>query len=101
MDIIEQMSDCGIMNVTLTGGEPLVRRDFWDIVDGLLKHGIGITQIYSNGKLANEKLLDGLIERGIQPEFNMSYDGDEGWHDWMRGIPDAGKIVLDAFDPVP
>lgn len=98
MDIIEQMADCGIMNVTLTGGEPLVRRDFWDIVDGLLKHGIGITQIYSNGKLVNEKLLDGLIERGIQPEFNMSYDGDEGWHDWMRGIPDAGKIVLDAFD---
>ena len=27
----------------------------------------------------------------------MSYDGVEGWHDWLRGIPNAGKIVEDAF----
>ena len=98
MDIIQQMADCGVINVTLTGGEPLVRSDFWEIVDALQKHKIGISQIYSNGKLVNEELLNGLLERGLRPEFNMSYDGDEGWHDWMRGIPDAGKIVLDAFD---
>lgn len=98
MDIIEQMADCGVINVTLTGGEPLVRSDFWEIVDALQKHKIRITQIYSNGRLVNEALLDGLLKRGLQPEFNMSYDGDEGWHDWMRGIPEAGKIVLDAFD---
>ena len=28
----------------------------------------------------------------------MSYDGDEGWHDWLRGIPGAGEAVLRAFD---
>ena len=27
----------------------------------------------------------------------MSYDGVDGWHDWLRGIPNAGKIVEEAF----
>lgn len=98
MSILDQLDKCGIMNVSLTGGEPLIREDWWDIVDELVRRKMHITQIYSNGALVNEKLLDGLAQRGLFPEFNMSYDGDEGWHDWLRGIPKAGEIALRAFD---
>lgn len=98
MDIIGQLEECGVMSVTLTGGEPLIRKDWWEIVDALLDRHIDIRTIYSNGALVNEALLQGLSQRGIKPEFNMSYDGDEGWHDWLRGIPGAGKAVLNAFD---
>ena len=97
MDMVQQMIDCGVMRVSLTGGEPLVRKDFMEIVDALLAGGITITTIYSNGKLVTDELLDELDKRGMRPEFNMSYDGTEGWHDWLRGIPDAGKIAEDAF----
>ena len=97
MSIVQQLIDCGVMEVSLTGGEPLVRRDFMEIVDALLSGGVTITTIYTNGKLVTDKLLDQLAERGIRPEFNMSFDGTEGWHDWLRGIPNAGKIVEDAF----
>ena len=97
MSIVQQLIDCGVMEVSLTGGEPLVRKDFMEIVDALLAGGITITTIYSNGKLVTDELLDALDKRGIHPEFNMSYDGTEGWHDWLRGIPNAGKIVEDAF----
>ena len=57
-----------------------------------------IIQIYSNGFLVNEKLLDMLDKYHQKPEFNMSYDGDEGMHDWLRGIDRAGEYVLRAFD---
>ena len=97
MSIVQQLIDCGVMEVSLTGGEPLVRKDFMEIVDALLAGGIRITTIYSNGKLVTDELLDALAKRGIHPEFNMSYDGVDGWHDWLRGIPNAGKIVEDAF----
>lgn len=96
MDIISQLSDCGIMNVSLTGGEALVRKDFMEIVDALLERDIRITTIYSNGRLVTEKLLLELDGRGIHPEFNMSYDG-EGWHDWLRGIEGAEETVKRAF----
>jgi len=96
MSIIGQLEECGIMNVSLTGGEPLVRSDFLEIVDALLHRGIRITTIYSNGKLVTDKLLGELEQRGIYPEFNMSFDG-VGHHDWLRGIPGAEQIVEEAF----
>ena len=96
MDIVNQLADCGVMNVSLTGGEPLVRKDFMEIVDALLEKNIRITTIYSNGRLVTDELLDALDKRGIRPEFNMSYDG-EGHHDWLRGISGAEKTVKEAF----
>lgn len=50
MDIARQIVDAGILRVNLTGGEPLVRRDFLDIVDYLVDHHVVIHQIYSNGR---------------------------------------------------
>lgn len=97
MAIASQLIECGVMEVSLTGGEPLVRKDFMDIVDALLAGGITITTIYSNGKLVTDQLLDQLEVRGIHPEFNMSFDGVDGWHDWLRGIPGAGRIAQKAF----
>ncbi|MBR3739503.1 MAG: radical SAM protein [Clostridia bacterium] len=91
-----EIADCGIMNVSLTGGEPLIRPDFLDIVDTLLEGGVRITQIYSNGALVNESLLQALDRRNIHPEFNMSFDG-VGWHDWLRGVPGAEEAVDRAF----
>ncbi len=97
MDIVQQLIDCGVREVSLTGGEPLVRRDFLEIVDALLDGGVHISTIYSNGRLVTDKLLDELAGRGIHPEFNMSFDGVDGWHDWLRGIDGAGRIAEDAF----
>ena len=98
LDILRQLDECGVTKVSLTGGEPLVRSDFEDIVRELTERRMVITQIYSNGSLVNDRLLDMLERYGQRPEFNMSYDGDEGMHDWLRGIPNAGESVLRAFD---
>ncbi len=97
MDIVQQLINCGVMEVSLTGGEPLVRKDFLEIVDALLAGGIRITTIYSNGKLVTDRLLNELDKRGIHPEFNMSFDGVDGWHDWLRGIDGAGRVAEEAF----
>lgn len=96
LDIVRQLSECGVMNVSLTGGEPLLRTDFLDIVDALESGGIHIRTIYTNGSLVSESLLDALEGRGLRPEFNMSYDG-AGHHDWLRGVQGAQDAVEKAF----
>jgi radical SAM protein with 4Fe4S-binding SPASM domain len=96
LSIIDQLHDCGIMNVTITGGEALVRKDFWELVDRMLVYGIHIRTIYSNGRLVNEHTLDMLDRRRIKPEFNLSFDG-VGWHDWLRGIDGAEAEAAAAF----
>ena len=97
MNIVNQLAECGVMAVSLTGGEPLIRDDFLEIVDALTERGIIITQIYSNGALVNKKFLTELQNRNISPSFIMSYDGVDGWHDWLRGVNGAEVLINNAF----
>lgn len=85
-DIVRQMKDANIYMTSLTGGEPLVRRDFWDLVDMLTDNHIRIEVILSNGLLITDQFLSELKKRklGVQ-DFMLSFDG-VGWHDWMRGM---------------
>lgn len=96
MYIISQLAECGIRQIYITGGEPLVRSDFWEIIDSIIEHGIRITQIYSNGALVNEKFIEGLISRRLHPAIYISYDG-AGWHDWLRGVKGAEAMAERAI----
>ena len=96
MNVINQIEEAGIFQVMLTGGEPLVRKDFLTIVDALSKKNITIKEIYSNGRLINDNLLDQLENRNIKAIFSISFDG-VGWHDWLRGIPGAEEDAIRTF----
>lgn len=94
--IISELAECGVYDISLTGGEPLVRSDFFKILDALVDANINVAGVYSNGKLINSELLDAFESRKMKPVIHMSYDG-KGWHDWLRAIPGAEKYVVDAF----
>lgn len=96
MNVVDQLAECGVCRVGITGGEPLVRTDFLDIVDALVTREIGISVIYTNGWLVNEALLNSLDERGVHPNFQLSFDG-VGGHDFLRGVPGAEKQTLRAL----
>ncbi|MBQ6773959.1 MAG: radical SAM protein [Synergistaceae bacterium] len=96
MNIIDQLDECGVTALLLTGGEPLVRPDFPEIVKEITRRGMKIQQFYTNGALLNDKVLDCLLGNGHNPLVIMSYDG-VGWHDWLRGIPGSEKAVNEAL----
>lgn len=96
ISIIDQMAACGILDVSLTGGEVFVRKDIWELIEHINNYGIRISQIYTNGWLVNEEVLDKLEAMGQKPEFNFSFDCLE-WHDWMRRVKGSEKRVIDAI----
>lgn len=96
LDIIDQFEECGIFNVDITGGEPLIREDFEQIVQKLKEKEIRINTIYTNGWLVNDNLLNMLEENGMHPSFQLSFDGI-GRHDYLRGVPGAEEKTIEAF----
>ena len=94
--IADQLAECGIFSVGITGGEPLIRNDLFELIDALAEREISISVIYTNGWLVNEALLDRLEERKMRPNFQLSFDGI-GWHDFLRGIPGAEEKTVAAI----
>lgn len=93
ISLINDMAECGIYDIRLTGGETLIRSDIIELIAYIHKKGMRVTSISTNGSLITEKLLDKLNELGCKPTFNISFDG-LGHHDWLRGIKGAEKNVL-------
>ena len=94
--IADQLAECGVFQVGITGGEPLIREDFLSIIDALNEREIGVAVIYTNGWLLDEAFLDELERRGVRPNFQLSFDG-VGWHDFLRGVPGAEERTLRAL----
>jgi len=86
--LLDEMKECGLKNVVLIGGEPLIRKDFLKIADEVIKRGMFIAEIFTNGSLVTPKLLDELDRHGIKTLFMISFDG-VGYHDRMRGVKGA------------
>jgi MoaA/NifB/PqqE/SkfB family radical SAM enzyme len=96
LGIIRQMADANAASVTITGGEPLTRTDFWQLVDAFSAYGIAVRQLYTNGTLIDEAFFENLEKRGLLFEFVLSFDGP-GSHDWMRGIPGTEEKTIQAI----
>jgi radical SAM protein with 4Fe4S-binding SPASM domain len=96
LEIIHQISDANIGKVSLTGGEPLVREDFWQLVDALIEKRIAIYQIFTNGVLVTDEFLDQLKAREIQCAIYLSFDCCD-CHDWIRGVPGAENAAIEAI----
>ena len=90
LHIIDEMDRCGVRQVDITGGEPLIRRDFEEIVKALSDRNMEIGLIYTNASLLTDATLEMLARCGQKPMFQVSFDG-LGHHDWMRGVPGAEK----------
>lgn len=96
-DFIDQFAECGIRNVLLTGGEPLLRKDLLQIIDKLISQNICIETLSTNGSLLTEKLLSEFKARKLNTTFALSFDG-LGCHDYLRGVPDAEKHFTKAIE---
>lgn len=94
--ILDELVKCGIRTVALTGGEPLVHPCFYEILDEIKKRRIHLDTIYSNGELIDERFIEELKKREMDPAIHISFDG-VGWHDWIRGVDGAEESAIRAF----
>ena len=83
MQLLDDIVDCGIPAVRLTGGEPTLYPYFREVVKGIRKRGLTLKTLITNGTLLNDELLGFLKEYSPKTEIMISFDGI-GCHDWLR-----------------
>ncbi len=60
--LLDQLADAGALNLTLSGGELFVRKDFFEIAFYASREKHFALTLYSNGTLINERMADRLAE---------------------------------------
>ncbi len=95
--IMDQMLEANIYTISLTGGEPLVRPDWWEFYQELKKRRISVESIYTNGLLVTDKWLERFEKyEDRKLLFSLSFDGI-GHHDWLRGRDGMERITIDTI----
>ena len=85
LQFFEELNDCAVLDVCFSGGEPLYRKDFKELVRGVVKNKMRFS-VLSNGTLINDDLVEFLKSTGRCNSFQVSIDGPgPESHDVCRG----------------
>lgn len=86
--VIEEMAAFGVEQITFSGGEPLMRKDFFDIALFTSNFGFNYVSVATNGILIDHKIAKLLKKANLSVQ--VSIDGDTAEvHDEQRGVKGA------------
>src|SRR5258708_28180817 len=95
LDLVDQMADLGVREVTLIGGEAYLRDDWLEIVRALRRRGMQATMTSGGPGLAAERVA-AAAEAGLQ-SVSVSIDGLEETHDRLRGVRGSYRSATAAL----
>jgi len=82
--IISQIKEMGIRHLILSGGEPLLRKDLFELINFAKQAGIIWVDIITNGILIDDATAEKLVTSGLN-HITVSLDGLKESNDWVRG----------------
>ena len=83
--------------VTLVGGEPLIRKDFIEILMKVSKKTFGKTSVVTNGILINDEIIDAFIKSKMML-LSVSLDGYGKNHDKNRNMDGIWDKIMNNFE---
>jgi len=95
LDLVAQMADLGVKEVTVIGGEAYLRDDWIEIIQSIRAHGMTATMTTGGRGLTPEKAREAKAA-GLQ-SCSVSIDGLESTHDTLRGVKGSFNSALAAI----
>lgn len=94
LKVIDKLKDAGVIHITLTGGEPFIRKDFFEILEYIKARNIHI-EIFSNGWFLNERLCEKLKSILDEEDYlQVSLDGaSKETHDMQRMKGSFNRVI--------
>jgi len=85
---IDQFEDAGVVAIAFSGGEPLLRKDIFEVA-GYAKSKGFFTSVATNGTMITRELAKKMKE--VFGYAEISLDGFEEVHDKFRGVPGSWR----------
>jgi radical SAM protein with 4Fe4S-binding SPASM domain len=96
IDALRKIADFNVLYLTLTGGEPLVRRDFFEIARAARDLGFAL-RIYSNAFLIDQAMAKRIREVANPMEMEISIHGAKpATHEQLTCVPGSFQKVVNA-----
>ncbi len=96
LNLIKQVSQSFLPILVLSGGEPLFRRDIFELASFAASLGMRVA-LATNGTLVDKQVARRILESGVR-RVSISLDGaDAATHDAFRGITGAFDAALRGF----
>lgn len=89
--LIQELREMNVKQVSISGGEALLRKDIHKILKGCRENGLS-TMLVTNGMLIDELTAQHLV--GLVDKIQISIEGSEEIHDVIRGNGTYKKILL-------
>ncbi|MBM3423269.1 MAG: radical SAM protein [Chlorobi bacterium] len=97
LSIMASLALHGVTSLELTGGEPTMHPDFFEILDLACCSFTNIA-VLSNGWLLDEAFVSRMANRVNPPFIQIDLDGsDASTHDRLRGVPGSFNNALRAI----
>ena len=93
---IDEFAEAGVVALSFSGGEPLVRKDFYDVARYAAEKEFYVS-VASNGTLISEENARKMKSAGVQ-YVEISLDGFEKTHDEFRGIHGAWRRAVKGIE---
>jgi len=94
--VISKLQDMGSFNISLTGGEPLLRKDIEDIIAAVDDRSI--VKVFTTGYSLTKEKAKALKKAGLLSVSISLDDRDLKIHDRRCGFEGAGDIALKAIE---
>ena len=95
LNLIEQMADLGINEITLIGGEAYLRKDWLQLVEAIVQHGM-ICSMTTGGYGINAESAKRMQQAGLT-SVSVSIDGMQRTHDRQRGKINSWKYAFESL----
>ncbi|MEA1958401.1 MAG: radical SAM protein [Chloroflexota bacterium] len=95
VDFIRQLADFGVPVLLFSGGEPLMRDDFFDLARFAVDSGVGVV-VSTNGTLIDVAAAARIKDIGFR-EVGISLDGVGEINDRFRGMDGAYEAALEGI----
>lgn len=96
-NVIDQLADLGALRLVLTGGEPLLRPDFLELLRYARERRFAV-DIFSNGQLLTEELTREIADRYPRTVQFSLYGMTPSVHDEITSVPGSWSKTSSAIE---